>query len=141
MSPGAYSFLADLILVVHVLFVAFVVLGFAVIWLGRLFHRSFVRNFYFRAAHLLAMGYVALQSAMGKICPLTIWEEELRLRAGAEAPYEGSFVQHWVHRVLFLDLNAATFAAIYVGFFLLFILTWWFVPPRAPAWMQKNGRA
>ncbi|MGH8640305.1 MAG: DUF2784 family protein, partial [Burkholderiales bacterium] len=46
------SWLADLILIVHFLFVAFVVGGLALIWIGAAAGWEWVRNFWFRVAHL-----------------------------------------------------------------------------------------
>ena len=133
MQAGAkiYSLLADLVLLVHFAFVAFVALGFLAIWVGYFCHWEFVRNLRFRVAHLLAMGVVLAESLTGFICPLTTWENQLRRHAGdAAAGYSGSFIQHWVGRILFHDWSEQTFAFIYAGFFILVGLTLWVVRPR-----------
>lgn len=122
--------LADLLLLFHFAYVLFVVLGLAVIWMGFFLGWSFVRNFWFRLSHVLAMGYVVAESLMGVVCPLTLWENELRLRAGSDSVYQNSFIQYWVHRVMFYDASALTFTIIYVLFFCLVLLSFWFVPPR-----------
>ncbi len=77
-----YRLLADVILVVHFTFVAFVVLGLLAVWTGRFLRWSWVRNFWFRLAHLLAIGIVAAESLGGIVCPLTTWEARLRELAG-----------------------------------------------------------
>ena len=127
-----YLVLADLVLVVHAGFVAFVVCGLALIWIGWFRRWAFVRNFWFRAAHLAAMGVVAAESLAGMVCPLTTWENQLRLLAGGAQRYQGSFIQHWLHQALFFDLDARTFTAVYVAVFLLVALSLWLVPPRRP---------
>ena len=86
--------LADLVLVIHAAFVAFVVVGLVLICVGRFRGWAFVRNVWFRVAHLAAMGVVAAESLVGFICPLTMWEDQLRLLAGARQRYAGSFIQH-----------------------------------------------
>ena len=127
-----YRWLADLVLAMHFSFVAFVVVGFILIWAGFLFRRSFVRNFYFRLAHLLAMGVVMLEAVGNVVCPLTTWENRLRLLAGDGQRYEGSFIQHWIHRIMFFDFSESIFTVVYLLFFGLILATVWFVPPRWP---------
>jgi hypothetical protein len=125
------SRLADLILLIHFFYVLFVVLGLAVVWLGYFFSWSFVRNFWFRLAHLLAMGYVAAESLMGAVCPLTLWENQLRLKAGGGF-YQASFMEHWIHRIMYYDASPETFAVIYVLFFGAVLLSFWLVAPKRP---------
>ncbi len=132
-----YGWLADLVVVIHLGFVAFVILGFLLIWAGHFAGWKFVRNFTFRLAHLLAIGFVAVEALTHKVCPLTTWESDLRLRAGEAGGYQGSFVQHWVHRVLFFDLPEAAFTLIYVLFFGLVLATLWIVKPRRPGRNSK----
>jgi len=125
-----YLLLADLTLIVHAAFVAFVIVGLLLIWIGRFCRWAFVRNAWFRLAHLAAIGIVAAESLAGFVCPLTTWEDRLRLLAGGEERYQGSFIQHWLHQVMFFDLNEWVFTAAYVTFFLVVVLSLWFVPPR-----------
>jgi hypothetical protein len=128
-----YVLAADLILVIHFAFVAFVVVGLLAVLAGRFLRWSWVRNFWFRVAHLLAIGIVAAEALGGVICPLTTWEARLREQAGATGAYEGSFIQHWVHRLMFFEASQAVFTAIYVAFFALVLASFWWVKPRRPA--------
>jgi hypothetical protein len=127
-----YLAMADVVLVVHAGFVAFVVFGLLLIWIGRFRHWTFVRNFWFRVAHLAAIGFVAAEALTGFVCPLTTWEDRLRLLAGGEERYAGSFIQHWVHRVIFYDLNERVFTVAYLAFLLAVALSVWLVPPQGP---------
>ena len=127
-----YHGLADLVLVVHAAFVTFVVVGLLLIWIGQVRRWGFVRNFWFRVAHLAAIGVVAAESVSGFVCPLTTWEDRLRLRAGGEQRYAGSFIQHWLHQVIFFDLSESVFTVFYLAFFLAVALSLWWVPPRWP---------
>ena len=128
--PRFYLVLADVVLMVHTAFVVFVIFGLLLIWIGWFRRWAFVRNLWFRAAHLAAIGVVVAESVAGFICPLTTWEEQLRLRAGGEQRYEGSFIQHWLHRVMFFDLGESVFTIVYLAFFLVVALSFWVVPPR-----------
>lgn len=83
---------ADLILLLHLAFILFVLLG------GLLALR-------WRRApllHLPAALWGAWIEFTGGICPLTPLEQELRRRAG-EAGYGGGFVEHYVLPVIYPD--------------------------------------
>jgi hypothetical protein len=123
------SALADLILVVHFGFVAFVVGGLVLIWLGYFCKWRFVRHRGFRLAHLAAMAFVVGESLLGFLCPLTTWEAQLRLQAGGGTHYEGSFIQHWVHKIMFFELPERMFTVLYVAFFTGILLSWRVVRP------------
>ena len=127
-----YSLLADAILLIHFAFVAFVVLGFVFIWVGYFCRWPFVRDLRFRLVHLAAMGFVLAESLAGFICPLTTWENALRLKAGGKAVYSVSFIQHWFGRLTFHDWSDQTFAILYAAFFLFVAVTFWVVRPRSP---------
>ena len=45
-----------------------------------------MRNFWFRGSHLGAIAVVAAESLVGFVCPLTTWENRLRLLAGGVVP-------------------------------------------------------
>ena len=99
---------ADGLLLSHVLFVAFVVLGLALILVGKPLGWAWIRNPWFRVAHVAAIGIVVLQSWVGVICPLTTWEMALRERAGS-AVYSGSFISHWLEALLYYQAPAWVF--------------------------------
>ena len=85
-----YRALADLVLVVHLAFVCFVVLG------GLLVLR------WPRVAflHVPAAIWGVLIEYKGWICPLTPLENSFRGSGGA-AEYSGSFIQHYIQPVLY----------------------------------------
>jgi len=118
-------FLADIVLIVHFLFVAFVVGGLALIWVGAASGWAWVRNFWFRVAHLAAIVFVAGEALVGVWCPLTVWEDALRGVHG-----EKSFVARWIHRLLFYDFPGWVFTVAYVLFALVVIATLVWLPPR-----------
>ncbi len=124
-----YLLLANVILLAHVLVVAFVVLGLPVILLGGYLRWGWVRNWWFRTIHLLAIGIVIAESWLGLICPLTEWESRSRAAAGGNA-YSGSFIQHWLHELLFYDFEPWVFTAAYTAFGVLVFISWLLVPPK-----------
>ena len=127
-----YSLAADAILIVHSLFVAFVVVGQALIMWGAVTGWGWVRHLWFRLAHLGAIGFVVIQAWLGEICPLTEWENALRQRAG-ESSYDGSFIAHWLGQLLYYDLPPWVFVLVYSLFGGLVVLFLWIVPPRRPS--------
>jgi len=118
-----YGWLADAILIVHFAFAVFVVLGFILILIGLLARWSWVHNRKFRVAHLIAIGIVVLQAWFGRLCPLTVWENDLRRLAG-ESGYAESFVEHWLHKILFFQAAPWVFTAVYTCFGALVVLVW-----------------
>ena len=122
--------LADAILLSHFAFVVFVVAGFLAILIGLLARWQWVHNRAFRITHLAAIGIVVLQAWFGQLCPLTIWENELRQAAG-ESVYAETFVEHWLHKLLFYQAEPWVFTAIYTAFGVLVVLVWYLGRRRA----------
>ncbi len=127
-----YRFLADLVLVLHTAFIAFVLFGLVAIFIGMAKHWQWTRNVWFRVAHLAGIGYVVVQAFFDLVCPLTTLENSLRLRGGEELYGAGGFIQHWLHRLIFFDAEPWVFTLCYTGFALLVAATMWFAPPRWP---------
>lgn len=119
------AWLADAVLVVHALFVLFVVGGFALILAGAR-RWGWVRNRAFRVAHLGAIVFVAAEALLGMTCPLTRWEDLLR----AAGPGERSFVGRWIARLLYYDFPEWVFGLAYCAFALAVAWAWRAIPPR-----------
>lgn len=124
-----YSNLADLVLLIHFAIVLFVVGGLLLIVGGNLLRWPWVNRWWFRAMHLLAISVVVLESWLGIECPLTTLENWLRLQAG-QGVYQGSFIQQWVHGVMFYQAPGWVFAMAYTLFALAVVAAWWRWPPH-----------
>jgi Protein of Unknown function (DUF2784) len=85
-----YGAAADLVVVVHLLFIGFVVGGAFLAW-------RWPRVIW---AHLPAVVYGALVEFAGFTCPLTLLENDLRHHAG-QAGYRGGFITHYLVRVVY----------------------------------------
>lgn len=85
-----WRLLADAVVLVHLLFVLFVVAG------GLLA----LRWPWITVAHLPALAWGAYVEFSGRLCPLTPLENRLRAAGGA-AGYEGGFVEHYLLPVLY----------------------------------------
>ncbi len=85
-----YSLAADTLLVLHFLFIGFVVLGGLLVFKWR--RLVFL--------HLPAAVWGALIEFRGWLCPLTPWEQQLRRTAG-EAGYDMGFIEHYLAPLIY----------------------------------------
>jgi hypothetical protein len=140
MEPSTrFQLAADAILLLHVLFVSFVVIGLLLIFAGNARGWSWVRNPGFRVTHILAISIIVIQSWLGVICPLTRFEMALRSQAG-DTVYTGSFIAHWLESILYYRAPPWVFIVCYTVFAALVAGSWFWVRPR-PFTNRKNHRA
>ncbi len=115
--------LADIVLMIHFFYVLFVVGSLPVIWLGAWFKMAFVRNRWFRYLHLAAILLVVVESLLGAVCPLTVWENTLR-----QVETDSSFIQRWLHQIMFYNVSEGVLTVVYVVFAGLVAMTFKWVP-------------
>jgi polyferredoxin len=123
-----YELLANTVLAVHAAFVTFVVLTVPCIYIGTIRNWRWIRIYWLRVIHLVGIFIVVAQSWAGAICPLTTLEMWLRENARL-GTYNGSFIGHWLQKLIYWDLPAWAFIVVYSLFALLVIFTWYVVPP------------
>ncbi len=112
-----YEIAADVTALLHLTFLAFVLLGGV---LGR-------RRRTWKVLHLVSMGYGVLIEVFYWYCPLTYVEQYLRHKAG-RGTYQEAFIQHYLNKVIYLDapqwsliLAAVLVLAVNIGFYVF----WW----------------
>ena len=128
-GPAIYLLLADVLALLHGLIVLFVVGGQALILAGWWRDWTWTRVRWFRWGHLALIGFVVVQTWLGQLCPLTIWEHRLRQLAGEEG-YTGSFVAHWLHKILYWQAPHWVFVAVYSVFGAAVVISFLYYPPR-----------
>jgi hypothetical protein len=122
---------ADLVTLIHAAYVAVVVLGFVAILVGWAAEWDWVRNRYFRIVHVAMILLVCCEALVGTTCPLTIWENMLRVKGG-EAGYSRDFVGYWLDSLIFYQAPPWVFTIAYLTFGALVIVTFWLVPMQWP---------
>lgn len=90
-----FQILADLVLLVHFLWIGFLILGALLLRRskgGRIFHG-------------LALVATLGMQLLSLDCPLTLLEQWLRYRYDPHSAYEGSFFTHWVAKIVYLEIS------------------------------------
>jgi hypothetical protein len=124
-----YQNLADVVLILHTLFVVFIISILLLTVVGGYRQWQWIRNWWLRVCHLIGILFVVIQSWAGLLCPLTTLEAWLQSRAG-EVQYDGSFIQYWLERLLYYNAPEWVFVVVYTVFGLLVIYTWVRFPPQ-----------
>jgi len=131
-SPTLAATLADVVLAVHVGIAAFVVGMTLALPIGGPRGWHWVRRPWLRRLHVALVGVIALQAWLGRLCPLTIWEQSLRAHAG-QSPYSESFVAHWLSKLLFFEAPWWSFVVAYSVLAAVVAVAWFRWPPRPRA--------
>ncbi len=98
-----YKILADIVLLIHFLWILFLFLGG--LW-G-------IKNRAVRIFHLSGLAFALIIQVFGWYCPLTYLEVWLRSKHDFALTYTGSFIIHYVERIVYIELSR----------FLIFVLT------------------
>lgn len=126
MTPDQTIVLAEAVLAIHLIVIAFNVFGLLAIPLGGWLAWRFVRLFWWRALHLASLAVVAVQALAGQACFLTAMQAAL---SGAR---QTPLIMGWINRLLFWPLPFWAFAALYVIVFIYTLALWRWIPPRRP---------
>jgi len=96
-ESGFYSALATVVLLVHALFILWVVFG-------AFFTRS---RPVLRGLHIASLIWGMLIELFLWPCPLTLLEQWFERNAGIE-PYQGGFLLHYLDKLVYPDISAQT---------------------------------
>jgi hypothetical protein len=114
------------ILALHLAIIVFNIAGCVLVPIGAWRRWRWVREFWWRLAHLVSFAVVAAQALAGRACFLTIWQADLSGASGNVHP----LIASWVNRIIYLPLPLWVFAVAYVLVFLYVIALW--------AWLRPN---
>ncbi|HKQ30393.1 MAG TPA: DUF2784 domain-containing protein [Burkholderiales bacterium] len=142
MKPDDYALAADALLVLHTAFVVFVIGGQIMVLHGWRVGWSWTRNTVFRLVHLAVVVFVVLETWLGFACPLTVWENWLRVRAGQTIYDDIGCIAHWLQKILFYSAPGWAFNVIYTVFALVVLISFVRYPPRGNiGWKRRSNRA
>ena len=97
MAPTVYSALATAVLLLHALFIVWVIFG-------ALLTRS---RPIVRWLHIISLIWGILTELLPWPCPLTLLENWLEGRAGVE-PYQGGFLLHYMDKLVYPQISSTT---------------------------------
>ncbi|MEJ2356033.1 MAG: DUF2784 domain-containing protein [candidate division WOR-3 bacterium] len=129
-----YKIIADIIVVLHFIWIIFMLLGFFLTIYG-FFYQKFFDWWLFRTLHLLGILFVGILTVLQRFCPLTILENLSRARYSPESTYPGSFIVHYIENLVYPDVNQ-TLLRLGTVFVAIFILIVFIVHP--PGMIKNN---
>ncbi|MCC6964493.1 MAG: DUF2784 domain-containing protein [candidate division Zixibacteria bacterium] len=95
-------FWADTVVVAHFLWVVFMI-GGSVVQMIAMKSAKLREWCVIRAVHVAGILYVAILTIIGRPCPLTVWEAQLRRAYDGTQPE--SFLVRWLERLLYPDVD------------------------------------
>ena len=136
---NAFSLGADALVFFHSLYVLFTIGGALLILAGGLLKWRWIRHRAFRIIHLCSVLFVALEAFLGMLCPLTVWEYELRKAAGQKLEEDISFVGRILRELIFVELPDWGFLLLYTGFGLVMIALVFLIPWEPPEKRRRRN--
>ena len=124
-----YRILSDMLVVVHFLWILFMLTGFFMTLWAIIINCAFQRPsrfwdwWIFRTIHLGGILYVAVLAVLEKYCPLTIWEYHLRTRYTPDLPYPDSFIARYIERLVYPSVHplAIVIPTVFVAVFTIVV--------------------
>ena len=116
-----YQITADIVIVIHFLWIAFVILGFPVtLWFN---------SARWRLIHLAAVIWMVLMQVSHSICPLTYLEAWLKSEGRGAEVYSGKFIIETIEHLIYVDNVTLEKIMCATGTYLvLIVLSFWFRP-------------
>lgn len=132
-----YGLLADLVVVIHIAYVAYIIVGLAFVVVGAIRGWDWVRNPWFRFTHLAAILIVVLELVLKTTCPLTVLELRFRSLAGQPVT-EATFAERLMYYVLSGWLPGSVTNSVYVAVAIAIGATFVLAPPRSRQRRQSS---
>lgn len=127
----ADAMLAEVILAIHLIVIAFNGLGLVIVPLGGLLGWRIVRVAWLRLLHLALLAIVVGQALAGRACILTIWQDDLTGQGSSPPP----MLMKFIDGLIYWDLPLWVFTIIYAAAFLYVVALILLVP----FWGQRRA--
>lgn len=95
--------------------------------------RKFFDRWILRTVHLIGIVFVAILTLLDKYCPLTIMEYLIRRRYDPATDYPGSFIVHYIEKMVYPDLNPILIVAPTLFVAVFTIAAYLIRPPTLPS--------
>ena len=115
---------SEIVLLFHFCIFLFIILSFFLIPLGYQQKWEWVKNKYYRLIHIILMGVIFVETALGFMCPLTVLEHFLR----NDTKINNKFTEI-IHEIMYWDLSSYQFIILYLFSFLYLVILWFFFKP------------
>jgi ABC-type Fe3+ transport system permease subunit len=107
--------MADVILIIHFLWILFILAGFVLTVCGvvRLYiirrpaerWNRFFDRWLLRTVHMSGILFTACLELLGKYCPLTVWEYTLREPNHSQTAHPDPFIITWLERLVYPSIH------------------------------------
>ena len=116
-----YKVAADVVILIHFLWIGFVILGFPV--------ALYFNSAKWRLFHLAAVILMILMQVTRTICPLTYLEAWLKSGGNTKDVYPGAFIAEWVERLIYVeDMTLEKIMYATMAYLVLILLSFWLRP-------------
>ncbi len=132
-----YRILADILLVVHLAWIAFMLWGF-VLTVRAFWKPAFFDRWLFRSLHLAGILFVGIWELIGRYCPLTVWEYDLRRLHDPSTDYPGSFIIGWIERLVYPNVDPLVVTVPTIGIALFTLVMFVVKPPSKLVFRRKQ---
>ncbi len=124
-----YKIIADIIVVLHFIWIIFMLLGFFLTIYG-FFRKEFFDWWLFRTLHLSGILFVGILTLLRRFCPLTILENLSRAKYSPGSTYPGSFIVHYIEKLVYPDVNQTLLRLVTVLGALFILVVFIIIPPQ-----------
>lgn len=125
-----YRLLADFTVLIHFLYIMFLLGGLLLILFGLWKSWPISKNFWFRSLHLAAFLIVVGFELAGYLCPLTYLEIWLRQLQDPSSVYFGSFIAHYIEKLIYWEIPINIIMIPTAGITLLTLFLFILAPPK-----------
>ena len=131
-----YKIIADIIVLIHFIWILFMLAGF-VLTLGGFIWKGYFNRWVFRTVHLCGILFVAILTVLGEYCPLTIFENTLMAKYDPNLIYPGSFITHYVEKLVYPDVEPMIIVVPTITIGLITLIIYIIKPPMRIVEMLK----
>ena len=124
-----YKITADIIVIIHFIWIVFMLLGFFLTLYG-FFRKEFFDWWLFRTLHLSGILFVGISTLLQRFCPLTILENLSRAKYSPDNAYLGSFIIHYIEKLVYPEINQTLLSILTVLGAVFILVIFVIIPPK-----------